>query len=206
MRNNVVRILVMLPGLAAAVFSLAAAAAALRVQVADQSGAPVADAIVYAVPASGKLPAKPPAGAIIDQVHRRFVPLVSAIQTGGAVSFPNKDNIEHDVYSFSPAKKFELDLYHGVPAHPVVFDKAGLVVMGCNIHDTMVAYLLVVDTPYFGKTDASGAAVIDGLPADSYQIVAWHFRMTDPDAKPTQKISLTVDASAKFALQLKPAE
>jgi plastocyanin len=205
MRNNV-RKLVTLFGFVAAALSLSASAASLRVQVADQNGAPVADAIVYAVPASGKLPAKPAADAVIDQIHRHFVPLVSVIQTGGAVSFPNKDNIEHDVYSFSPAKKFELDLYHGVPAHPVVFDKAGLVVMGCNIHDTMLAYLLVVDTPYFGKTDASGQAVIDGLPADGYQVVAWHFRMTDPDAKPAQKISLNADASAKFALQLKPAD
>lgn len=193
-----------LTSVAMALLSLDATAASLHVQVVDQAGAPAADTVVYATPVSGKLPARPPAGAIIDQIHRMFVPLVSVVQTGGAITFPNKDNIEHDVYSFSPAKKFELNLYHGIPAHPVVFDKPGVVVMGCNIHDLMIAYLLVVDTPYFAKTDASGQAVIDGLPADDYQVTAWSYRAVDPDTRPSQKITLSADASAKFALQLKP--
>jgi hypothetical protein len=87
-----------------------------------------------------------------------------------------------------------------------VFDKPGLVVMGCNIHDTMVAYLLVVDTPWFAKTDASGVAVIDNLPADAYKLVAWHFRLADPNAQPAQKVAAGAPGNAKFALQLKPAE
>lgn len=182
----------------------AATAASLHVQVVDASGAPAADTIVYAVPVSGRLPANAPAGAIIDQIHRKFVPLVSVIQTGGAITFPNKDNFEHDVYSFSPAKKFELKLYHGIPAHPVIFDKPGLVVMGCNIHDMMIAYLLVVDTPYFAKTDARGQATLDGLPADSYQVSAWSYRSVDQDARTTQKLAVGADASAKFMLPLKP--
>lgn len=182
----------------------AASAASLHVQVVDAAGAPAADTIVYAVPVSGKLPATPPAGAIIDQIHRKFVPLVSVIQTGAAITFPNKDNFEHDVYSFSPAKKFELKLYHGIPAHPVIFDKPGLVVMGCNIHDMMIAYLLVVDTPYFAKTDAHGQATLDNLPADGYQVSAWSHRAVDPEARPTQKLQVGADASAKFVLTLKP--
>ncbi|AME26886.1 methylamine utilization protein [Burkholderia sp. PAMC 26561] len=178
-------------------------AATLRVQVVDQAGAPLQDAIVYVSPASGKLPTTKPVGAVIDQIKRQFVPLVSVAQTGAAIAFPNKDNIEHDVYSFSPAKKFELNLYHGIPAAPVVFEKPGLVVMGCNIHDAMVAYLLLVDTPYFAKTDASGNATIDNVPADALKVTAWHYRMTTPDAQPTQK--LVADAGvAKFALPLKP--
>ena len=108
------------------------------------------------------------------------MPLVSVVQTGAAITFPNKDNIEHDVYSFSPAKRFELNLYHGIPASPVVFDKAGLVVMGCNIHDSMIAYLLIVDTPWFAKTDASGRATIDNLPADAYRA----HRVALPDERP----------------------
>ncbi|VXA94494.1 conserved exported hypothetical protein [Burkholderia sp. 8Y] len=189
-----------------AVFAACAHAASVHVQVVDQAGAPVPDAVVYAVPASGRLPAAKPASAVIDQVKRRFVPLVSVVQTGASVTFPNKDNIEHDVYSFSPAKRFELNLYHGIPGAPVVFDKPGLVVMGCNIHDAMVAYLLIVDTPYFAKTDAKGAATIDNLPADAYRLIAWHFRQTDPNAQPTQKISAASDVAAKFSLQLKAAE
>jgi hypothetical protein len=137
-------------------------------------------------------------------VKRRFVPLVSVAQTGAAITFPNKDNIEHDVYSFSPAKRFELNLYHGIPASPVVFDKPGLVVMGCNIHDAMIAYLLIVDTPWFAKTDASGQAIIDNLPADAYRVIAWHPRISDPNAQPTQKLSAGAGDAAKFTLQLKP--
>lgn len=179
-------------------------AGSVRVQVVDQAGAPVPDAIVYALPVNGKPPATKPTSAVIDQIKRRFVPMVSVVQTGASVAFPNKDNIEHDVYSFSPPKRFELNLYHGIPANPVVFDKPGLVVMGCNIHDSMVAYLLIVDTPWFAKTDAHGAATIDNLPADAYKVIAWHFRQSDPNAQPTQKVN--ADGAVKFALQLRPAE
>jgi plastocyanin len=201
--NTLVSLLLM----ACALTSTLAHAASIRVQVADQAGAPVPDAIVYALPANGRLPATKPAGAVIDQIKRRFVPMVSVVQTGASVTFPNKDNIEHDVYSFSPAKRFELNLYHGIPANPVVFDKPGLVVMGCNIHDTMVAYLLIVETPWFAKTDASGAATIENVPAGAYKVTAWHFRQSDPNAQPVQKISAgAADGVAKFALQLKPAE
>jgi len=183
---------------------IGANATCVRVQVTDQLGAPVKDAIVYAMPVSGKLPATKPAGAVIDQIKRQFVPLVSVAQTGAAITFPNKDNIEHDVYSFSPAKRFELNLYHGIPAKPVVFDNPGLVVMGCNIHDTMVAYLLLVDTPYFAKTDANGHADIDNLPADSYKVTVWHYRMTEPNTQPSSQVSAGSDSSTRFTLQLKP--
>jgi plastocyanin len=180
-------------------------ASSINVQVLDQAGAPVPDAVVYAMPVNGKLPASKPAPAVIDQIKRRFVPMVSVVQAGAAVTFPNKDNIEHDVYSFSPAKRFELTLYHGIPANPVTFDKPGLVVMGCNIHDAMVAYLLIVETPYFARTDANGTATLT-VPPDSYKLVAWHFRLTDPNAQPSQKVAAATDAATKFSLQLKKAE
>lgn len=178
----------------------AVSAATLQVAVVDQNGAPLADAVVYATPLSGKLPPAKPAGAVVDQIKRQFVPLVSVVQSGTAITFPNKDNFEHDVYSFSPAKKFELHLYHGVPASPVVFDKPGLVVMGCNIHDSMVAYVMVVDTPWFAKTDANGHATIDNLPVDNYKVTAWHYRLADANAMPTQK--LPSGAKASFTLNL----
>jgi plastocyanin len=177
----------------------------LRASVVDHTGAPVADAVVYAMPIGAKTPPPKSATAIIDQIKRRFVPLVSVVQTGTAVSFPNRDNIEHDVYSFSPAKRFELHLYHGVPAKPVVFDQPGLVVMGCNIHDQMIAYLLVVDTPWFAKTDAHGQASIDDIPAGAYRLAAWHYRMPaqaphperDANAGGAQPAVLTVQLSSE---------
>ncbi len=159
-------------------------AAELQVSVVDQNGVAVQDAVITATPSNGKLPPRTAGRAIIDQIHRTFVPLVSVIQTGTMVTFPNKDNIEHDVYSFSPAKTFELNLYSGIAAKPVEFDKPGLVVLGCNIHDKMIAYVDVVDTPYFAKTDAAGHALISEIPSDSYDVVAWSYRLADAKSPP----------------------
>ncbi len=182
---------------------LTAAAATLSVQVGDQSSTALPDAVVYAVPVNGKAPARQPLGAIIDQVNRQFTPLVSVIQVGTAVSFPNKDNIRHQVYSFSPAKTFELKLYSGVPSQPVTFDKPGLVVMGCNIHDRMLAYVQVVDTPWFAKTGADGAARIEGLPAGDYQVHVWHYDAVD-QAGTVRTIKASADTAVKISLELKP--
>jgi plastocyanin len=179
-----------------------AAAATLTVDFSDKGGAPLADAVVYATPVNGTVPAKPPGTAIIDQIHRQYEPKVTILQTGTSVSFPNKDNIEHDVYSFSPAKTFELKLYSGVPAHPVVFDKPGLVVLGCNIHDQMIAYVLVVDTPYFGKADAKGVARIEGLPPGDYTVKAWHYKMPDGAAHPAQHVNPGADQTVRFQLDV----
>jgi hypothetical protein len=107
------------------------------------------------------------------------------------VTFPNSDNIRHQVYSFSKAKTFNLKLYSGTQAAPVVFDKAGLVVLGCNIHDRMVAFVGVVDTPYFAKTDASGRATID-LPPARYAMKVWHPNLTQP--VPSQQLTSPLNA------------
>jgi plastocyanin len=150
-----------------------AMAADLTVEVLDANGKTVPDAVLYAEPAKGSPPATPAnAHAVIDQVNKEFVPLVTVIQAGTSVNFPNKDNIRHSIYSFSPAKTFTTKLYAGREAAPVTFDKPGLVVLGCNIHDTMVAWVFVVDTPWFTKTGADGTGTIKGLPAGEYHIMA----------------------------------
>jgi hypothetical protein len=95
------------------------------------------------------------------------------------VSFPNRDDIRHQVYSFSPAKRFELRLYKGTPSEPVLFDKPGLVVLGCNIHDWMVGYIYVTDDPWFAVSDATGTLHLDALPAGRYQVTLWHPQMID---------------------------
>ena len=137
-------------------------AASLAAAVSDASGKPIADAVIYAMPTTGQAVRRGSREAVIDQVRREFVPFVTPVQVGTAIAFPNKDNIRHHVYSFSPARVFSLKLYSGTPAEPVVFDKPGEVVLGCNIHDNLLAYVYVVDTPYFAKTDAAGAAKIGG--------------------------------------------
>ncbi len=186
------------------VFSSLAAAAQLAVTVVDKSGAPVADAAVYAVPVGTK-PALKPASAKIDQVNKEFEPLVSIMQVGTSVAFPNRDNIRHHVYSFSPAKTFELKLYSGQPSQPVVFDRPGVVVLGCNIHDWMVAYVVVVDTPYFGKTDATGKLKLDGLPAGEYDVRLWHYRASTFTELSAERRMMVADngTAAAFSLELK---
>lgn len=131
----------------------------ITVIVTNSSGNPVADAVVAFY--DGKTPASNPnaAGKIV-QKNKMFNPKVTVVQTGTSINFPNEDSFRHHVYSFSPAKKFELKLYSGVPTDPVLFNQAGLVTLGCNIHDSMVGYIYVVDTPFFAKTDDKGRAVV----------------------------------------------
>jgi plastocyanin len=153
------------------VFSGDLLAGSLEVIVKDDKGGPGSDAVAYAVGAASAAPKK---HAVVDQRDKQFVPYVTAVQVGTAVSFPNSDNIRHHVYSFSPAKKFELPLYSGVPAQPVVFDKVGFVTLGCNIHDWMIAYVAVLPTPYFQVTRQDGRALLKDLPPGQYTVQVWH--------------------------------
>jgi hypothetical protein len=127
---------------------------------------------------------------VLDQKNRMFVPHILPIQTGTAVTFPNSDNVRHQVYSFSPAKRFQLPLYAGTPQGPVVFDKPGVVTLGCNIHDQMSAYIVVVDTPYFALA-AGGPAPLTGLPEGTYDVRVWYEGMRDEPLP--QAISLGAD-------------
>lgn len=183
-----------------------AAAASLSVQAGDSGGQPVGDVVVYAEPAAAQHVPPSRQTVEIEQKARKFAPLVSVVQTGTAISFPNNDSVRHHVYSFSPAKSFELKLYSGVPSAPLVFDKAGSVVLGCNIHDQMVAYIHIVDTPYFAKTDASGKARLE-LPAGKYTLKAWHYNQSATGAGAISEQALTIKAgenTAGFKLSLKP--
>lgn len=167
-------------------FSVSTYAGELTVDVLDTAGAPIENAVVYAEPENkGSLPVAP---AMIEQRGKQFNPLVSVVQTGTDVTFPNFDSVRHHVYSFSPAKTFELKLYSGVPASPVKFDKAGTVVLGCNIHDNMLAFIQVVDTPYFAKTNKLGKAILSDLPNGNYTLKTWHYALAkekDIFEKPT---------------------
>lgn len=168
---------------------LAAATQANEIQVSvrDAAGQPLADAVVYAEPARGGGAVKGRKEVLIEQIGKTFVPYVSVVQTGTFVNFPNRDSVRHHVYSFSPAKTFEIKLFTGVPANPVQFDKAGEVVIGCNIHDQMIAHILVVDTPHFAKSGKEGAVKLDGLAPGDYTLRVWH-----PDGTPAmEKVALT---------------
>jgi plastocyanin len=152
-----------------------AAAAQISATIQDTSGAPVRDAVVALLPATGAPASGPRPTVALDQVKKQFVPHVLVIETGTTLYFPNSDNIRHQVYSFSDAKRFELKLYAGKTAAPVVFDQPGVVVLGCNIHDWMSAYVYVVATPFFAMTDRDGHATIKA-PLGSYEVKVWHPR------------------------------
>jgi plastocyanin len=156
--------------------ALPAAAAQLEARCIDLKGKPVADAVVVASPRSGQRSALRPAPAIVDQIDKTFVPHVLAVVAGTPVRFPNKDDIRHHLYSFSAAKTFELPLYEGTPADPVLFDRPGVVVLGCNIHDFMRGYVFVSPSPYFARSGSDGKAQIADLPAGSYEVTVWHAR------------------------------
>lgn len=162
------------------------------IQVMDSSGQAVPDAVVYAELVGSPQVAKS-ATAEIQQKDKKFMPFVTVIQTGTSVSFPNNDTVRHHAYSFSPAKPFELKLYSGKPAAPVLFDKAGTVVVGCNIHDQMVAYIHIVDTPYFAKTDASGTARLPAIPPGKYVLKTWHPKQ--PSSALVQEQNIQIDSN-----------
>ena len=171
-----------------------AEAATLTLNLRDARGNPAEDTVVYLM--SEKTPGLPikQAQTRIDQVNKTFVPLVSVVQRGTRIQFPNKDNIRHHVYSFSKAKKFEIKLYADTPAKPILFDQPGYVAMGCNIHDTMIAHLLVVESPYFAVADRTGRAVISDVPPGNYSLIAWHYMRPDKDAL-VMPVKIGADAS-----------
>ena len=154
-----------------------AGAATLDVVMRQADQTPVSDAVITL-----QGPVGAPVGTLkadMDQRGQKFAPHVLAVHTGTQVSFPNSDNIRHQVYSFSAAKRFELRLYEGTPTDPLLFDKPGVVVLGCNIHDWMLGYVYVTDDPRFGVSDAQGRVRLDGLPAGAYHVTVWHPQLAD---------------------------
>jgi plastocyanin len=178
-----------------------ARAATVGVQVADRAGKPLADAVVMLVPVSGRLPVRPMSGVEIAQSHRQFSPQVTVITVGTSIAFPNLDTVRHHVYSFAPIKTFELKLYAGVPAAPIVFDKPGIATLGCNIHDAMVAWVVVVDTPLYARSTSSGKAQIDAVPAGDYELRVWHSELVEPSAPVSSPLAVgSADSQTRISL------
>lgn len=175
-------------------------AATLTVTI-DDGASPVADAVVSLHSAAAVVAAS--AGeADLDQRNSQFAPQVLPITAGTRVGFPNSDKVRHHVYSFSPIKRFELPLYSGSPAAPVQFDQTGVATLGCNIHDWMIAHVVVLDTPYFGKTGVDGKTRIEA-PAGDYRLRVWHQRLATGSASSEREFVLGVDAAnERVSLQL----
>ncbi|MES1162144.1 MAG: methylamine utilization protein, partial [Rhizobacter sp.] len=151
-----------------------ARAGALTIVVSDATGRPLVDAVALLEPSTSKVAVKPMADVEISQAKRQFAPRVTLITVGTKATFPNFDTVRHHVYSFSAAKTFELKLYAGVPNAPITFDKPGVAVLGCNIHDKMAAWVVIADTPFIGRSGADGQTRIDAVPSGSYKLTVWH--------------------------------
>jgi len=168
-----------------------ASAAQLQLDLKSPDGRPIVDAVASFMPAAGV------SGAVkldtpreMAQQHITFVPHVLLVPVGAVVSFPNRDRVRHHVYSFSPAKRFELKLYGQEQSRTVQFDKAGVVALGCNIHDKMSGYIVVVDTPYAAQSDAAGRVTLTNVPDGAGVLTIWAEGLKAPDNQLVQRITL----------------
>jgi plastocyanin len=171
-----------------------------------KGGAPVADAVVSLVPLDAPVKTTPPAEPIeIAQNGEEFSTFVTPLVVGTTVNFPNEDKVSHQVYSLSSAKKFAFPLYKPGTHGTVTFDRPGVVALDCNIHDWMLAYVVVLETPLFAKSTGNGTATIAGVAPGRYRAEVWHPRLAKSE---TREISLaTTDAAPRtegFTLALKP--
>ena len=188
-------------------FCARAEAATFSAKITDQDGHAVANAVVMLVPDNKGEPAASRLGGdkIVDQRDETFVPLVTIIPKGGRVSFSNSDPTMHQVYSFSPIRQFEFTLAQKQKSPPVTFDKAGVAAIGCNIHDQMIAYVFVSDSPYAVLTGADGKVRLDGLPEGSYSAQIWHPRLAPGAPPPTTRIAIAAQpAGLKIRIRVLP--
>ena len=183
-------------------------AATLVINVHNADGHALPGAVVTVRPLDATARKAAPLRAVMDQVNTAFVPDLLVVPVGSTVEFPNSDSVSHQIYSFSPAKRFQLPLYRGKPYPPVHFDQAGVVTLGCNIHDQMLAYLVVTDAPWFGRTDADGAWSTE-LPRGRYRVTLWHPRLRDNESDLERELTVgegdRADLTLRLAKPLQPA-
>ena len=175
-----------------------------RIQIVDENGLPVRDAVVEITPAgSGGGNVRLPGRAAMAQKDLRFTPGTLVIGKGTAVAFPNLDRVRHSIYSFSKPARFEIDLYGRDQTRSRTFNIAGAVSLGCKIHDDMRGYVRVVDTPYAAKTDHNGIASISGVPSGNARISVWHPRLRSPGNETGMAVAVSGALSKKYSVRIK---
>jgi len=182
-------------------------AASLTVKVLQRDGKPLVGAVITADAETSALPPAAPVKAIMDQVNLAFVPDVLVLPLHSTVQFPNSDPISHQVYSFSSARKFQLPLYRGKPYPPVSFEQPGIVTLGCNIHDNMLAYIVVTAAPFFGRTDPNGEWMAPNIAGGKYRVRVWHPLINEPQEL-ERAVQLATDHDAievRLTRNLRPA-
>jgi plastocyanin len=198
---SAVRAFIGLGALLGALAAGVAPAATLVVTVQSTNSQPLRGVVVTARPLEATSRKSEPIKAVMDQVERAFEPDLLVIPVGSTVTFPNSDSVSHQIYSFSPAKRFQLPLYRGTPYPPVHFDTAGVVTLGCNIHDQMIGYLVVTDAPYYGRTDAKGTWSGE-VQRGRYRISVWHPRMHEAEADSERELTVGQSDHAELTLRL----
>ena len=179
------------------------AAASLSVRVVDASGKPVRDAVVTLYPAGSAARSMHGGRFTVSQQNLQFHPFLTIVPVGSDVSFPNLDPTKHHVYSFSPAKKFELKLFAKDQSRTVHFDKAGVVALGCNIHDQMSAFIVVTDSAWTGRTNAQGMVSFSDAPNAPALLTLWHPHLRAPGGHLQRGVAAT-QRSASFQVRLRP--
>jgi plastocyanin len=182
--------------------------ATLAITVHASDGHALQGAVVTVRPLDAPVRHVAPVRAIVDQVNRAFVPDLIVIPVGSTIEFPNSDSVSHQIYSFSSAKRFQLPLYRGKPYPPEHFDQAGVVTLGCNIHDEMLAYVLVTDASWYGRTDSAGSWTTE-VPRGRYRVEIWHPRLRDSETDLARELLVgdtdRADLTLRLAKPLQPA-
>lgn len=183
-------------------FASSALAADLTVRVTDERGAGVANAVVTFTPTAGV------SGPIsfswpyqVVQKNLRFAPHILIVPVGATVQFPNLDRVRHHVYSFSEGNRFELELFGRDETRSRRFTRAGIAAIGCNIHDQMQAYIVVVDTPHVGRTTSNGSVRIAGA-TGAGTLRVWHPNLRARDNAMSRGVTLAASGNAQEAFRV----
>jgi len=188
----------------------AASATDLQVRVTRLDGKPLPGAVVMVHALGSGVSAAAPIQAVMDQINLAFAPDLLVIPVGSKVSFPNSDKVGHEVYSFSSAHPFKLGLYRGTQHPPELFDRAGLVTLGCNIHDAMLAYIMVTDAAYYGLTTADGTWAQGDVARGKYRVEVWSPRLQEPGQMLQREVAVAFGehavAEVRAAHGLRPSQ
>jgi hypothetical protein len=179
--------------------------AMLPVQVVDQAGMPLRDAVIEIRPPAGDT-RRPSFGwrNAIAQKNLAFLPGTLIVPRGAVVAFPNLDSVRHSIYSFSKPGPFKIDLYGQDQTRTQQFKLTGTIALGCNIHDQMRGYIRVTDTPYAARSDLNGLANIEGLGRGNYDVVVWHPGIRAAGGEWRGKLVMEPGKRARIAVAVRP--
>ncbi|MEL6825481.1 MAG: methylamine utilization protein [Pseudomonadota bacterium] len=198
-----IKLKTLLASLVAISFVGAAQSEKLTVKVTDHRGAPIAGAVISFTPVVRADNAQSPQGDIVvRQKDLQFQPFTTLAPIGSEITFKNEDDVLHHVFSFSKTKRFNLTLFGRDEPQSVTFENTGIVTVGCNIHDGMIAHIFISDAPFAGQTNEDGMIEITGIPAGDGQLVVWHPLMRQRDNRVLQEIVLT-DSSPEILITSK---